>query len=71
MNSANVYQPIYSQNGPAPLMLRVITSTSNQIMAGGSSGVSEKIDDYVQLRVLPDELRQRVELAIQALMTSR
>lgn len=62
----NLYQPIQAQ-GPAPLVLRVVVAANNQMMVGGVPASSQRVENYVLLSALPEELRRRVELAVQAL----
>lgn len=70
-NQADINKPIYSTVvGRAPLVIRAVTTSSNTLMVGGSSAVSQKVETYVLLSALPEELRQRVELAVQALVTA-
>ncbi len=69
MQRADVYQPIEaSQAGPPPLVIRVVTTAAGQMVVGGTPSSSRKVEPYVLLSALPEELRLRVELAIQALI---
>lgn len=68
----DLYQPmIADRNGPAPLALRVGILNNNSISEGVPSGGQVKPETYVLLSALPDELRRRVELAVQALVAGR
>ena len=66
----NLYAPIIANPGPPPLALRVAvpnqTSISEGVPVGGMRPVT-----YVQLEALPEDLRRRVELAIQLLVSQR
>lgn len=71
MQHIDLYQPIAGK-GPAPLVLRVLVGQSNyDNMLGGVPASQTKVENYVLLSALPEELRQRVELAVQFLITSR
>lgn len=68
---ADLYQPIIAANaGPAPLTLRVGVVNNSSLSEGVPTGTL-KGETYVLLSALPDELRRRVELAVQALLTGR
>lgn len=56
--------------GPAPLALRVGVQSQVSISEGVPSG-GVKVETYVLLSALPEELRKRVELAVQALIAGR
>jgi hypothetical protein len=67
----NLYQPMVAdRGGPAPLALRVGVPNNNSISEGVPSG-GLKVETYVLLSALPEELRRRVELAVQALLAGR
>ena len=69
--SVDLYQPIVAARpGPAPLALRVGVPNQNSISEGVPSG-QLRGETYVLLSALPDELRRRVELAVQALLSGR
>jgi hypothetical protein len=71
-NVANLYQPIEaSQPGPAPLVLRVITNAPSTMTVGGAMAHSRANVDYVNVSALPEDLKYRVSLAVQALMQGR
>lgn len=66
---ADLYQPIMaSRPGPPPLVLRVGVRNANSISEGVPVG-NVKAEAYVLLSALPEELRRRVELAVQALVS--
>lgn len=65
----DLYQPmIADKHGPAPLALRVGVLNNNSISEGVPVGGQVKAETYVLLSALPDDLRRRVELAVQALI---
>lgn len=69
MNKANLYQPILADSqGLPPVVLRVVTQPSNQHMVGGVPSSTQKVEPYVLLSALPDDLRRRVELAVQMII---
>ena len=68
---ANLFQPIAADSDSAPIVIRVALPASNQMMVGGVPAGPAKIEPYVLLSALPEELRRRVELAVQALVTGR
>lgn len=71
MQEADLYQPILArQPGPPPIALRVGIKNHNSISEGVPQG-TVRAETYVLLSVLPDELRARVELCIQALIAGR
>lgn len=53
--------------GPAPIFIKAQVTPTNQGLCEGVPASSTRIEYYVCLSVLPEELRKRVELAIQAL----
>jgi hypothetical protein len=66
----DLYQPIVAAKvGPAPLALRIGVTANNDSVAGGMPMSNLKVETYVLLSALPEELRRRVDLAIQALIT--
>lgn len=65
----DLYQPIVSaRSGPVPLAIRVGVPNQNSISEGVPSG-GMKAETYVLLSALPEELRRRVELAVQMLIS--
>jgi hypothetical protein len=63
----DLYAPIVSTNvGPSPLALRIVTTPNVGHVVGGVPVGNQRVESYVLLSALPDELRRRVELAIQA-----
>lgn len=70
MQKVDLYQPmIASRIGPAPLMLRVAVTPNNGMVAGGVPISTTKIESYVLLSALPQELQERVKTAIQMLVS--
>jgi len=66
-----LYQPMMAARpGPAPLVLRVGVS-SNTSISEGVPAASTRVEAYVLLSALPVELRQRVELAVQMLVSQQ
>lgn len=64
----DLYQPIIaSRVGPAPVLLRVAVTPNVDFVAGGVPVSSQRIETYVLASALPEELRERVKLAVQAL----
>jgi len=67
----DLYQPmIANQGGPAPIALRVGVPNHNSISEGVPSG-GLRVEQYVLLSALPEELRRRVELAVQMMIAAR
>lgn len=66
----DLYAPIVAARGPAPLALRVAVPNQMSIADGVPVG-GMRSATYVQLEALPEELRRRVELAVQALISAR
>lgn len=70
IQKVDIYQPMMASSvGPAPLALRVGITPNNDSVAGGMPMSNVRVETYVLLSALPDELRRRVDLAIQALIT--
>lgn len=68
----DLFQPMIAHAaGPAPLTLRVGVINNDSISEGVPSGGQVKAEAYVLLSALPEELRRRVELAVQALISGR
>jgi len=64
----DLYQPIMSTSPRPPLVLRVGVRNTNSISEGVPVG-NVRAEAYVLLSALPEELRRRVELAVQALVS--
>lgn len=70
MNSADLYQPVYStRTGPAPLVVRAVVTPNQDYVAGGMPSTSQRVENYVLLSALPAELQERIRTAVQALMS--
>jgi hypothetical protein len=67
----DLFAPIMNtRQGPAPLALRVGCRNGNSISEGVPNG-QVRVETYVLLSALPEELRRRVDLAVQALLAGR
>lgn len=64
----NIYAPFVSDRvGHPPLVIRVgVQSSADNYVGGVPMGM--KAEAYILLSALPEELRARVELAVQALI---
>lgn len=63
----NPYQPMISEKvGPSPVIMKVGMPVQMAVSEGVPVG-SLKVETYVRLSALPEELRLRVETAIQFL----
>jgi len=72
MQSVDLYKPfINSRIGPAPLTLRVGVTPSNDMIAGGVQENAIKAETYVLISALPQELRERINMAVLALVSGR
>lgn len=68
MQRIDLYQPIvHTRVGAPPMAIRVGVMRSNEETAGGLVEGSLRAETYVLLSALPEELRERVRTAIQAL----
>lgn len=57
--------------GPSPIALRIgVTPNADHVAGGVQQGVT-KIETYVLLSALPDEIQERVRNAIQMLIAGR
>jgi len=62
----DLYKPIIADRvGAPPLVLRIGVTRQVDHIQGGVPQSSMKAEPYVLLSALPDEIRQRVETAIQ------
>ena len=57
-----------SRVGPPPIVLRVGVTRTRDEMVGGVPQSALRAESYVLLSALPEEIRHRVELAVQALI---
>ena len=70
-NAANLFQPVeHAGRGPAPIVIKVITTSAPGETVGGVMATSNGAEFYVRLSALPDELQQRVTLAVQAIQAA-
>lgn len=68
----DLFQPIIADKpGAPPLALRIGVLNQNSISEGVPQGGQVKAETYVLLSALPEDLRRRVELAVQALLAGR
>lgn len=66
----DLYQPIMSARvGAPPLVLRVGVTSNVSMMEGGVPQSTVHGEDYVLLSALPPELRERVKIAVQSLIS--
>lgn len=66
----DLYSPILSSHkGPAPLIIKIGVQQSDLFTEGGPVVSSVKPETYVLLSALPEELRQRVNVAVQAILS--
>jgi hypothetical protein len=67
----NIFAPIMADKvGPAPVVINALITPNKSGYAECVPGNQQKIEQYVLLSVLPEELRRRVELAVQTLLTA-
>ena len=65
----DLYAPIMSsRKGNPPLVLRVGVSPVSVMTVGGAMNAPIKAEAYVLLSALPEELRRRVETALQVII---
>lgn len=65
----NLYQPFEADRvGPPPVALRVVVTPTEHRLVEGTSQSTRQAATYVLLSALPDELRRRVEIAVQTLV---
>lgn len=63
----NTLIPLEATNvGPAPLFMKVITTPSVAGTVGGVPGKTQRLEHYILLSVLPQELQDAVTRCIQA-----
>lgn len=57
MQKADLHQPIYAtRKGAPPLTLRVVVTSDVAFTQGGTSGGIAKVEPYVLISALPEEL---------------
>lgn len=71
MQKVDLYQPlIHTRIGAPPLVINVGVTRSGAETMGGPVENVIRPESYVLLSALPDELKERVKTAIQALISS-
>ena len=66
-NQADLYQQIVaSKVGPAPLVIKKIVTTTNAGAVGGMPHGTQRLEHYILLSSLPEELRASIERFISA-----
>jgi len=71
MQRVDLYQPmIHNRVGAPPLVINVGVNRTGAETMGGMVENVVRPESYVLLSALPDELRDRVKTAIQALISS-
>ena len=71
MQRVDLYQPmIHTRVGVPPLVINVGVNRTGAETMGGMVENVVRPESYVLLSALPDELRDRVKTAIQALISS-
>lgn len=66
----DLYSPILSaRKGAAPLIIKVGVQQADLYTEGGPVVSNIKPEAYVLLSALPEDLRRRVEVAVQAIVT--
>lgn len=70
MQKIDLYQPIESASvGSPPLVVNVqVTKTADHVM-GGVPQSQTRVESYVLLSALPEEIKRRVIMAVQALQS--
>jgi hypothetical protein len=72
MQRVNLFEPMVADlGGAAPVVVRVGVPNNNSISEGVPQGGQFKAEAYVLLSALPEELRRRVELAVQCMIAGR
>lgn len=70
-NTADPYEVIRStRNGPPPIVVNILTTPQRMEFTEGVPASATKMESYVLYSVLPDELKERVRTAIQAISSS-
>lgn len=71
MNKANLFEPIHATTiGNPPMVVRTLVTTNQSHTAGGVPTGNQRWEAYVLLSALPEELQQRIKLAIQTLQSA-
>jgi hypothetical protein len=62
----DMYKPIIADKvGPPPVTINALITLSNASCSEGIPTKTQRIEQYVLLSILPEDLRRRVELAVQ------
>jgi len=70
VQKVDLYSPIVAiKKGPAPLVMRVGVQPTDVYTTEGALTSPLKIEAYVLLSALPEELRRRVETAVQTIVS--
>jgi hypothetical protein len=69
MNRVNPYEILVAPTGAAPPLVMILQTSSRNEFVGGVPANAARNEHYVLLSALPEELRQRVVTAIQALQS--
>lgn len=68
----DLYKPIEAVPGQlAPLVLRAVTQPRMEEIAGGVASSAARAHSYVLLEALPEDLRRRIQLAVQTIIAGR
>jgi len=71
MQRVDLYQPMISSRiGSPPLVINVGVQRSSAETFGGPVENAVRPEHYILLSALPDELRERVKTAVQAILSS-
>ena len=69
IQKVNLFAPMMSsQKGPPPLVMEVAVQPQDVMTVGGSMSSPVKVESYVLLSALPEEIRRRVETVVQAIV---
>lgn len=70
MQKVDLYSPIMSlHKGIPPLVLRIGVQHADTYTVGGPVSSPVRAESYVLLSALPEELRRRVETAVQTIIS--
>lgn len=68
-NKADLYKPVVSSRiGPAPVVVRAVVTANTDYVMGGMPQAATRVENYILLSSLPNELQERVKTAVQALI---
>lgn len=66
MQKVNPYEVLHTDKPVPPLVIKLSTPRNAVHMEGGTFSSSQKVEEYVLFSALPEELKQRVRVALQA-----